>query len=109
MSKLEKALLVLVLTPATRKWLEKNDPKALRQALDALRLEGTAFDPSPEELTAIERPGEGEALVWANSEEHALRFFGIGDRPIRRVRGPETALEKARYDEGTSLYAVKVR
>ncbi len=35
--KLEKALKVLVLTPAIRDWLKANDPKALEQAKKALK------------------------------------------------------------------------
>jgi hypothetical protein len=37
--KLRAALLVVVLTPTIRAWLRANDPMALRQAVDALKLE----------------------------------------------------------------------
>lgn len=37
MSKIQAALLVMLLTPATVNWLEKHDPMALKQAREALK------------------------------------------------------------------------
>lgn len=81
---LKNALRVFVLAPATRAWLEANDPQALKQAEAALKIEPPALSPEERSREAAQRLGNAVNDTLFDNDEFAKQITRHEHRTLQQ-------------------------